>query len=123
MRGRLTCRPPRLLARGARPEATSLEQVAAEFALLAQRRARVARQINSLSGQIHAAERAHAAVEQRMQSLARRMLMAEAPQAITPAPPPPPSSPPPSLPPPSPPPTPVFAPRTLRLAASRRRYP
>lgn len=107
-------RPPTLLARLARPEATALEQVAAEFALLAQRRARAARQIDLLSRQLDAAERGHAAVERRLTQLAQRMT-AMAPDVLVPAQIAPPAPPPP----PPVPPTPSFAPRVARHAAGR----
>lgn len=83
------------------PRSPMLESLAAEFALLAQRRARMARQIDLLDRQIQAANTGLAAVQARMQSLTKEMAKAEPSilirQAAAPLPPPPP-------PPPEPPP-------------------
>jgi uncharacterized coiled-coil protein SlyX len=51
----------------------ALESVAAEFALLAQRRARIARQLDLLGRQLAAAQSSLDAVQSRMAMLAQRM--------------------------------------------------
>jgi uncharacterized coiled-coil protein SlyX len=63
------------VARGSRhdPGATALESVAAEFALLAQRRARAARQLDLLGRQVAAAQATLDSVQGRMTLLAHRM--------------------------------------------------
>ena len=55
------------------PHGAALESVAAEFALLAQRRARMARQLDLLGRQICAAQTSLDAVQSRMSMLALRM--------------------------------------------------
>jgi uncharacterized coiled-coil protein SlyX len=55
------------------PRGVALESVAAEFALLAQRRARIARQLDLLGRQLAAAQSSLDAVQSRMAMLAQRM--------------------------------------------------
>jgi hypothetical protein len=55
------------------PRGAALESVAAEFALLAQRRARIARQLDLLGRQLEAAQSSLDAVQGRMAMLAHRM--------------------------------------------------
>jgi hypothetical protein len=71
-------RPSRTAARTARPGtgAVSLESMAAEFALLTQRQARIARQLALLGRQHAAAVATQRGVEARMAILARRMGLA-----------------------------------------------
>lgn len=105
-------RPPgtRLSARGAGPQ--RLESAAAEYAMLAQRRARLLRQIDLLERQRHSADAGFQALEQRMATLSRQMMAPPAPpgqplaQPGMPAPPP--VAPPPAA---EPGPTPAAAPR------------
>jgi uncharacterized coiled-coil protein SlyX len=92
-------RPHKTRAIRADAGAGSMETLAAEFALLAQRRARIARQVDLLDRQLTAAEAGLNKVTDRMTCLASRM------EAIDPAlraalakPPPPPPSPPPPKP-------------------------
>ena len=83
------------------PRGAVLESVAAEFALLAQRRARRTRQIDLLQRQLHAATTTLSGVTTRMTVLAQRMDaidpslrgQLEAPPPEPPPPPPPPSRP------------------------------
>ncbi len=76
------------------PRGAALESVAAEFALLAQRRARLARQLDSLGRQLAAASASLDAVQNLMMLLAQRMdgidpgLRPVAPAAPAPLPPP-----------------------------------
>lgn len=109
-------RPPgtRLSARGAGPQ--RLESAAAEYAMLAQRRARLLRQIDLLERQRHSADAGFQALEQRMATLSRQIL-APAGQAIRPDAPAPPAAAPP--PPAAPAPAPASAPAPA--AAARRR--
>lgn len=76
-------RPPgtRLSARGAGPQ--RLESAAAEYAMLAQRRARLLRQIDLLERQRHSADTGFQALEQRMATLSRQM-MAPTGEAVSP---------------------------------------
>lgn len=74
MRPRLhTARPCSLRIIRNDPGGAALESIAAEFALLAQRRARIARQVDLLRHQLTAAEAGLAAVSRRMGMLAQRM--------------------------------------------------
>jgi uncharacterized coiled-coil protein SlyX len=84
----------------------ALETIAAEFALLAQRRARIARQVDLLDRQLAAAEASLTQVTDRMARLASRMECGDPALREAAAPPPP----------PPPPPPPVVSSR-LRLAA------
>jgi hypothetical protein len=98
-----------------RPQAgQGLEAAAAEFALLAQRRTRLTRQIDLLDRQRHAAGAAFAQLDARMSILGRRLARLDPSFDQAPGLPalPPPMPPPP----PPPPPTPV---RTVVRPASR----
>lgn len=99
MRPRLhTARPCSLRSIRNDPGGAALESIAAEFALLAQRRARIARQVDLLRHQLTAAEAGLAAVSRRMSMLAQRMDAIDpalrpppqflAPQALQQTPPP-----------------------------------
>jgi len=76
----------------------SLDSIAAEFALLAQRRSRLMRQIELLERQHAAAHAQLGRVEQRMGVLSRRMALVPTLEraALEPEPPPPPPPPPPT---------------------------
>jgi uncharacterized coiled-coil protein SlyX len=116
MRPRLTLlRPHKTRAIRADSGAGSLETIAAEFALLAQRRARIARQVDLLDRQLSAAEAGLHHVSDRMTRLATRMEAID-PELRTPLAEPPP-------PPPPPPPLPSIARFRLAPRIARRRGP
>jgi hypothetical protein len=69
----LSARPVVTRASRRDPRGAKLESVAAEFALLAQRRARLARQVDLLSRQLDAAAGSLAGVHARMAMLAQRI--------------------------------------------------
>ena len=102
----MTPRSPFLRAPGTRvhrPQAQhGLEAVASEFALLAQRRARMLRQIELLDRQRHAADAAFQRLDTRMSILGRRLARLDAGITQPAAPPAAPPSPPPAPPPPAP---------------------
>jgi uncharacterized coiled-coil protein SlyX len=86
-------RPPGTRTARADPRQRRLESLSAEFALLAQRRARVAHQIDLLGQQHLAASLTFARLQARMGWLAQRMDALEpalrGPEAVEPEPPPP----------------------------------
>jgi len=120
-------RPAKLRGLRNDPGGAAIEGVAAEFALLAQRRARIARQVDLLDRQLQTAEVGLAQVTQRMGMLARRIdlldpdLRAPAPAGQAPSL----AAPPPGWPSPYPPPAPPQAPAHAapRLAAPGRSRP
>ncbi len=132
IRSALAARSTRLRRPGETP--APLESLAAEFALLAQRRGRVRRQMALLDRQREAADTTLRQVEHRLAALSRRMQPELAPPreasqarhlplAPSPLPPPPLASPtlaPPTLAPPPPEPPAALPPRPL-LRGSRRR--
>jgi len=69
----------KVITRGSQrdPRGVKLESVAAEFALLAQRRARMARQVDLLARQLTAATGSLAGVRSRMAVLAARMALVD----------------------------------------------
>ena len=90
-----TLPPARRRPAGTGRDRLSLEGISAEFALLAQRRARLLRQIELLARQAEAAEGNLSRVARRMAWLSARMVAdCGPPQAAAPEPPPPPPPPP-----------------------------